>query len=158
MTIADATQPDYPLIYVNRGFEKLTGYSATETCGTNCRFLQGKDSDPETIEEIRKAVSEKRECVVEILNYRKNGEPFWNRLSIKPIYDEHGTVTHFIGIQSDVTARRMAEAALRATNVELERANRLIRNDLHAAAKIQASFLPQSEPEFPSEPPRHRLE
>jgi PAS domain S-box-containing protein len=148
VTIADATQPDYPLIYVNRGFEKLTGYSAAETCGTNCRFLQGKDSDPGTIEEIRKAVNEKRECVVEILNYRKNGEPFWNRLSITPIYDEQGTVTHFIGIQSDVTARRKAEAALRATNVELERAYRIIRNDLQAAAKIQASFLPQSEPEL----------
>jgi PAS domain S-box-containing protein len=149
VTIADATQPDCPLIYVNRGFEKLTGYSAAETCGTNCRFLQGKDTDQATVEEIRKAINEQRECVVEILNYRKNGEPFWNRLSITPIYNEQGSVTHFIGIQSDVTARRKAETALRVKNTELERANRIIRNDLQAAAKIQASFLPQLEPELP---------
>jgi PAS domain S-box-containing protein len=145
VTIADATQPDCPLIYVNRGFEKLTGYSATETCGTNCRFLQGRDTDPAAVEEIRRAVKEKRECVVEILNYRKSGEQFWNRLSITPIYDKQGTVTHFIGVQSDVTARRNAEAALRVANAELERANRLIRKDLEAAAKIQASFLPSKE-------------
>jgi PAS domain S-box-containing protein len=148
VTIADATQPDCPLIYVNRGFEELTGYSAAETCGTNCRFLQGKDTDPAVVEEIRRAVKEKRGCVVEILNYRKSGEPFWNRLSITPIHDEQGTVTHFIGVQSDVTARRNAEDALRTANFGLEQANSIIRRDLEAAAKIQASFLPPEEPEL----------
>jgi len=146
--IADATKPDCPLIYVNKGFEKLTGYSADYTCGANCRFLQGKDTDPSAVEEIRQALNEKRECVVEILNYRKNGEPFWNRLSITPILDEAGVVTHFVGIQSDVTARRQAEDALRISNAKLEYANNLIRRDLQLAAEIQKSFLPPRIPHF----------
>jgi PAS domain S-box-containing protein len=149
ITIADATKPDYPLIYVNEGFEKLTGYSADYACGTNCRFLQGKDTDPSAAEEIRRAIREKRECVVEILNYRKNGEPFWNRLSITPILDAAGEVTHFVGIQSDVTARRRAEEALRTSNAKLEQANNVIRRDLQLAAEIQKSFLPARSPSFP---------
>lgn len=148
VTIADATRPDCPLIYVNHGFEKLTGYSAAQTCGTNCRFLQGKDTDPAAVEEIRRALREERECVVEILNYRKSGEPFWNRLSITPIRNAEGVVTHYIGIQSDVTARREAENALRAANTKLRRANRIIKKDLEAAARIQASFLPSRTPTF----------
>lgn len=148
VTIADALRPDYPLVYVNRGFEKLTGYSAGETCGTNCRFLQGKDTDPAAVEEIRRAVAEKRECVVEILNYRKSGEPFWNRLSITPIRNKEGTVTHFMGIQSDVTARRKAEDALRVTNARLNQASSIIKRDLEAAAKIQTSFLPPRAPKL----------
>ncbi len=150
ITIADATKPDCPLIYVNKGFEKITGYSADFTCGRNCRFLQGKDTDPSAIEEIRQAVREKRDCVVEILNYRKNGEPFWNRLSITPIRNQAGVVTHFVGIQSDVTARRLAEDALRISNAKLENANNLIRRDLQFAAKIQKSFLPPSLTNFES--------
>ena len=148
VTIADATRPDCPLIYVNRGFEELTGYSAAQTCGANCRFLQGEDTDPAAVAEIRQAVAEKRECVVEILNYRKNGEPFWNRLSITPIRDQSGKVTHFMGIQSDVTARRKAEDALRGANAELKRANSIIKRDLEAAAKIQVSFLPSRAPDL----------
>ncbi|UCC81065.1 MAG: SpoIIE family protein phosphatase [Candidatus Zixiibacteriota bacterium] len=148
ITIADATIQGFPLIYVNRGFEKLTGYSADYACGTNCRFLQGKDTDPLAVEEIRRALKEKRECVVEILNYRKNGEPFWNRLSITPIINNAGVVTHFVGIQSDVTARRKAEDALRISNAKLEHANNLIRSDLQLAAEIQKSFLPPRYPQF----------
>ena len=150
ITIADATKPDCPLIYVNKGFEKITGYSADFACGTNCRFLQGEDTDPSAIEEIRRAVKEKQECIVEILNYRKNGEPFWNRLSITPIRNHTGIVTHFVGIQSDVTARRHAEDALRISNAKLENANNLIRHDLQFAAKIQKSFLPPSLTNFKS--------
>jgi len=148
ITIADATQPDCPLIYVNQGFENLTGYSARQACGTNCRFLQGEDSDPAAIETIRRAIREKRECVVEILNYRKDGQPFWNRLSITPIRDNSGEVTHFIGIQSDVTARRQAEDALRAAKVRLEQTNNMIHRDLQLAAQIQMSFLPPRAPRF----------
>jgi sigma-B regulation protein RsbU (phosphoserine phosphatase) len=146
ITIADATRPDYPLIYVNEGFEKLTGYSAHSVRGRNCRFLQGEGTDPAAAEEIRRAIKEKRECVVEILNYRKNGEPFWNRLSITPVRDDAGDVTHFIGIQSDVTARKNAEEALRRAKNELEAANRRIKRDLEMAAGIQRGFLPPEDP------------
>ncbi len=142
ITIADARLPDRPLIYVNEGFERLTGFTAAEALGRNCKFLQGQDADAGTVAEIRRALEEGRDCTVEILNRRKDGTPFWNRLSITPVRDDHGTVTHFIGVQSDVTARRRAEEALR-------RANEQMRSDLAEAALIQQAWLPQALPQVP---------
>ena len=113
VTIADARLPDRPLIYANEGFERMTGYPVAEVMGRNCRFLQGPDTDANAVAEIRSALTECRACVVEILNYRQDRTTFWNRLSITPVRDGSGEVTHFIGIQSDVTARRLAEDALR---------------------------------------------
>jgi len=138
VTIADARQPDRPLIYANQGFVRITGYSAAEVIGRNCRFLQGPDTDPGAAREIREAIEAERECVVEILNYRKDGSTFWNRLSITPVRDEAGLVTHFIGVQSDVTARRRAESALRQAKDTLER-------DLRLAAGVQQALLPPLE-------------
>jgi sigma-B regulation protein RsbU (phosphoserine phosphatase) len=142
ITIVDARLPDMPLIYVNEGFERLTGYSASDVLGRNCRFLQGPESDPETAEQIRVAIREERSCLVEILNYRRDGSTFWNRLSITPIRDAMGTVTHFIGVQSNVTERRRAENAL-------AEANRRMRFYLDAAARIQQSLLPDRSPDLP---------
>lgn len=142
VTIADARLPDRPLIYVNEGFERLTGYSAAEVMGRNCRFLQGPDSDPAAVERIRAAVAGERECVVEILNYRRDRTPFWNRLSITPVRDETGEVTHFIGIQSDVTARRNAEEGLRHAKEALE-------HEVQLAARVQQSLLPPLEMHLP---------
>ena len=142
VTIADARLPDRPLIYVNEGFERVTGYPAAEVLGRNCRFLQGPDTDPAAVAEIRAAVAGERECVVEILNYRRDGTPFWNRLSITPVRDETGEVTHFIGIQSDVTARRKAEEGLR-------RAKEALEHELRLAARVQQSLLPPPEMQLP---------
>ena len=135
ITIADARLPARPLIYANDGFERLTGYPAGEVLGRNCRFLQGLDSDPAAVAEIRAAIAEQRECIVEILNYRRDGSSFWNRLSITPVRDESGVVTHYIGIQSDVTARREAEDGLR-------RAKAVLDQDLKLAARVQQALLP----------------
>lgn len=140
ITIADARQPDNPLVYVNHGFEILTGYAAAEVLGTNCRFLQGPDTNPETTAIVRSAVENEQPCVVEILNHHKNGTPFWNRLSITPIHDNEGRTTHFIGVQSDVTARRRAEDELRQANQEMQAA-------LDAAAQVQNSLLPHDLPQ-----------
>lgn len=142
VTIADARLADRPLIYVNKGFERVTGYPAAEVLGRNCRFLQGPDTDPSAIAEVREAVAEGRECVVEILNYRRDGTPFWNRLSITPIRDERGELTHFVGIQSDVSARRQAEEGLRQAKEALEQ-------DLRLAARVQQSLLPPPEIRLP---------
>lgn len=139
ITIADARLPDRPLIYANEGFERMTGYAIAEVMGRNCRFLQGPGTDPAATAEIRAALTECRACVVEILNYRKDGTTFWNRLSITPVRDGAGQVTHFIGIQSDVTARRLAEDGLRASKESLEQ-------DLRLAARVQQALLPP--PEF----------
>jgi PAS domain S-box-containing protein len=135
ITIADARLPARPLIYANDGFERLTGYPVAEVLGRNCRFLQGPDSDPTAVAEIRAAIAEQRECVVEILNYRRDGSSFWNRLSITPVRDESGVVTHYIGIQSDVTARREAEIGLRRAKAALD-------HDLKLAARVQQALLP----------------
>jgi PAS domain S-box-containing protein len=142
ITIADARHPDRPLIYVNEGFERLTGYTAEEVLGINCKFLQGEDVDQDTVEIMRQAMREGQDCSVEILNVRKDGSPFWNRLSITPVRDDSGEVTHYIGIQSDVTQRREAEDRLRAINSQLRR-------DLEEAAIIQKAWLPESLPEVP---------
>ena len=138
VTIADARRPARPLIYVNEGFERMTGYTAAEVLGRNCRFLQGPGTSADAIAEIRAALSGRRECLVEILNYRKDGSPFWNRLSITPVRDDAGEVTHFIGIQSDVTARRLAEDGLRRSKEELE-------HGLKLAARVQQALLPPPE-------------
>ena len=135
ITIADARLPARPLIYANDGFERLTGYPAREVLGRNCRFLQGPESDPTAVAEIRAAIADERECIVEILNYRRDGSSFWNRLSITPVRDESGVVTHYIGIQSDVTARREAENGLRRANAALD-------HDLKLAARVQQALLP----------------
>jgi phosphoserine phosphatase RsbU/P len=138
VTIADARLPDRPLIYANEGFERMTGYPVAEVLGRNCRFLQGPATEAASMAEIRSALAESRECVVEILNYRKDGSTFWNRLSITPVRDSSGQVTHFIGIQSDVTARREAESGLRQAKDALER-------DLRLAARVQQALLPPAE-------------
>jgi PAS domain S-box-containing protein len=139
ITIADARTSDRPLIYVNEGFERLTGYTAEEVIGRNCKFLQGRDADQDTVQVIRDALTAGKDCTVEILNRRKDGTPFWNRLSITPVLDETGAVTHFIGVQSDVTDRRRAEDGLREANAQMRR-------NLEEAAIIQQAWLPQSLP------------
>jgi sigma-B regulation protein RsbU (phosphoserine phosphatase) len=149
IVITDALHKQNPIIYANAGFERLTGYTAAEVLGSNCRFLQGTDTDPATREELSRAIRERYPCTVEILNYRKDGSRFWNRLSVTPIRDDGGGVTHFIGVQSDVTERREAEAALRAAKSELEVVNENIHHDLDTAARIQRALLPMSLPQPP---------
>ncbi len=146
ITIADARLPDRPLIYVNAGFERLTGYSREEVLGRNCRFLQGAGTDADAVTEIRTAVEAGEECTVEILNYRKDGSPFWNRLAITPVRDESNEISHFIGIQSNVSARRHAEQELRKAKGELEVALAELQRDLDLAARVQRSLLPKVSP------------
>lgn len=110
--ITDANQPDNPIVYVNPAFERITGYSGEEVLGKNCRFLQGTDRDQPALDEVRAAIREGRECRVDVRNYRKDGTLFWQELSISPVRDERGNVTHFVGIQDDVTERKLAEARL----------------------------------------------
>jgi len=140
VVIADCTQPRMPVIYVNRAFTSMTGYLPEEVVGRNCRFLQGPQTDPAARQQIREAIAQQHSCKVEILNYRKDGTSFWNLLSLTPVRDETGGVTHFIGIQSDVTRRRQAEDSLRQANEQLKR-------DLQAAAAVQQAQLPEILPE-----------
>ena len=113
ISVADATQPEMPLVYVNPAFEVITRYSLEEVIGKNCRFLQRGETDQPGLTVIRQALKEKREVVTVLKNYRKDGSFFWNELSLSPIQNREGVVTHFVGIQTDVTARVEFEAALR---------------------------------------------
>jgi sigma-B regulation protein RsbU (phosphoserine phosphatase) len=142
ITISDPSLPDNPLIYVNKGFEELTGYRAREVLGKNCRFLQGDQTNPAAAQEVRAAVREQRPCVVELLNYRKDGTAFWNRLSITPVKNSAGDVTHFIGVQSDITNRKEAEEALSVAKDQLQKTNEEMRLALESAAAVQMALLP----------------
>lgn len=108
--ITDARQADHPIIYANPGFERMTGYPARGVIGSNCRFLQGEDTDPQRLAEIRAAIAAGHAITADLLNYRSDGTPFWNRLSIGPIRDASGTLTHFVGVQQDISERKRAEA------------------------------------------------
>lgn len=115
IVVSDAQLPDRRVIYVNSGFERITGYSAKEMVGKNCRFLQGSETKQPGLMELRQAIAEGRDCQVVLRNFRKDGTPFWNELAISPVFDAEGNLTNFVGVQQDVTARLEAEAALKAS-------------------------------------------
>ncbi|WP_062210273.1 hybrid sensor histidine kinase/response regulator [Aureimonas sp. AU12] len=113
MTVTDPRQSDNPIVFANKAFLQMTGYTREEIVGHNCRFLQGVDTDPATVDEVREAIKHRREMATEILNYRKDGTSFWNALFISPVYDPQGNLVYFFGSQLDVSRRRDAEDALR---------------------------------------------
>jgi PAS domain S-box-containing protein len=113
IVITDVTLPDHPMIYVNPGFERITGYSAEDVVGTNCRFLQGEDREQPALAQLRRALQAGQECRVTLRNYRKDGTLFWNEFSVSPVQDAAGKLTHYIGVQTDITELKQAEAALR---------------------------------------------
>ena len=116
IVIADMRLPDRPLIYVNPAFETITGYPAEEILGKNCRFLQGADQDSDSNRAARQTMRDALDrgvpCNIILHNFRKDGTPFWNELYMAPIFDAEGVLTHCVGIQNDVTARKKAQDQL----------------------------------------------
>ena len=106
IVITDATASDYPIIYVNPGFEIMTGYSLQEVTGKNCRFLQGSDDQQPELEQIRDCLQKGESCHVTLRNYRKDGSLFWNEMSLSPIKDESGNILYYLGVQTDVTDKK----------------------------------------------------
>jgi two-component system cell cycle response regulator len=119
LAIADAGQPDMPIIWVNPAFERLTGYEADEVVGRNCRFLQGEDTDQVGLALVRAALEKREGCVVTLRNYRKDGSPFWNELSLSPIAGADSKVTHYLAQLVDVSDRVSAETKLLARQKQL---------------------------------------
>ena len=138
MVVTDPLQHDNPIVLANQAFLDLTGYSADEVTGRNCRFLQGPETSPDDIEKIRRGLAEDAHFIqVEMLNYRKNGLTFWNQLCISPVHDENGKTIYYFASQIDATAQRRAE--------ELEAIERLLlmevdHRSMNALALVE-SFL-----------------
>ena len=112
IVMCDAQLPDFPLVYVNPAFERMTGYSAAEAMGKNCRFLQLGDSEQPGLNEIRAALREHRTGEATLRNFTKDGVVFWNSLRVAPVRDSQGKLTHYVGIQTDVTERIQYEQDL----------------------------------------------
>ncbi len=113
MILTDPRQPDNPIAFANRAFQDLTGYTQAELIGRNCRFLQGPETNRETVRELGEAVAARRAIATEILNYKRDGSPFWNGIFIGPIFDAAGEIVYFFASQLDVTRRRVSEQAFR---------------------------------------------
>ena len=111
VTLSDPDLPDSPLVYVNRVFEEMSGYTQDEMIGRNCRFLQGEDRDQAALETLRKAISQHQACTVTLRNYRKNGELFLNKLLIRPLVDRENRVIYYLGIQYDLSRQPESGAA-----------------------------------------------
>jgi PAS domain S-box-containing protein len=111
VTIADMTAPDAPLVFANAAFLETSGYDRDEVIGRNCRFLQGPDTDPNAVAAMRTAILSGERLDIELLNYRKTGDTFWNNLHLSPVFDADGRLTAYIGIQHDITDQRAAREA-----------------------------------------------
>jgi len=160
VVVTDPRQADNPIVFASQAFLRLTGYDAEEVIGQNCRFLQGPETERRHIAEVRNAIREERPCQVCLLNYRKNGDKFWNQLYLEPIVDDAGRVTRYVGVQADVThlMRMTGPAMLQVVPmedvkriVETERRNadvvvRRLSEDgaISVTAKDTCSILPSS--------------
>ncbi|RXH55871.1 two-component system sensor histidine kinase NtrB [Granulicella sibirica] len=148
VSIASATAPDLPLVYVNPAFEEMTGYSRAEVQGRNCRFLEGHERNQPALAIVRDALSNRRKGIAVLKNFRKDGTPFWNELSLSPILDDDGQLTHYVGIQTDVTKRVELEIALRESE-KLAAVGRLASSIAHEinnplTSVMNLSYLAQS--------------
>jgi PAS domain S-box-containing protein len=121
IVIADAKKPDFPLIYVSKAFQTITGYTPAESLGRNCRFLQGADPHQPELKTVRKAIKERKSCEVVLVNHRKDGTRFRNELRLAPVFDDQNHLTHYIGIQTDVTAQLAAKETLETYQRDLEK-------------------------------------
>lgn len=119
VSLADPDQPDMPLVYVNKAFEAITGYTLVETVGKNCRFLQGNEHNQEGVLQLREAIKNKKPIEVVLRNYRKNGELFYNHLLMSPLFDSKGNLLYFLGVQYDITPQIRAEEEIKSLKEQL---------------------------------------
>jgi PAS domain S-box-containing protein len=125
VTIADARQPDFPIVYANPAFYAMTGLGPEQVIGRNCRFLKGPETDPAVSAALGAAVREGRPWTAEVLNYRADGQTFWNRLTLFPVGGTPGRPNHFVGYQIDITAVRAAQAEREQMMAEIQESQKL---------------------------------
>ena len=119
VTLADPDLEDLPLVYANKAFEDITGYTQEETIGKNCRFLQGSDRDQAEVAKLREAIKNKQPIEVTLRNYRKNGELFYNHLKMMPLFDSKGNLLYFLGVQYDATQQVKADEEIKQLKEQL---------------------------------------
>lgn len=141
MLITDPRQPDNPIVFANQSFLDLTGYSREEIIGRNCRFLQGHETDPAAIDRLRDAIRNRTDVSVDILNYRKDGTPFWNALYISPVSNEAGELQFYFASQLDVTDRKVSERQVQAEKERFEQAVKDRTTQLQAALEAKTALL-----------------
>ncbi|MDD4962343.1 MAG: diguanylate cyclase [Gallionella sp.] len=130
ITISDANN-HFQVVYVNQGFQTLTGYSSAEMLEHGYRILQGDDTEQPELTTLRNAIINGETCVVTLRNYRKDGSMFWNELSVSPVRDAEGKLTHYIAIQKDATARVLLERYLHQSNLDLRLLNQQMEKKEH---------------------------
>ena len=140
ITIADANS-DNEIVYANEEFQRLTGYDTAEIEGRNCRMLQGPETDRDAVAELAAAIAANEPVRTELLNYRDDGTPFWNEVSVTPVEDDAGEVTHFVGFQRDVTERKRRERIITVLNRVLRHNLRNRMNALTGRADLLAEEL-----------------
>ncbi|GAB3312249.1 PAS domain S-box protein [Haloplanus salinarum] len=155
LTLTDPHKEDNPMVYVNKAFEDLTGYTESEALGRNCRFLQGDGTDPETVARLREAIDNEEPITVEIRNYRKDGTPFWNELSVAPVYDADGDLIRYLGTQRDVTDRKERTQELQRQNDRLEEFASVVSHDLRNPLNVAEGRLQLAKDECESEELSH---
>lgn len=121
VTLADPDQPDMPIVYANQAFERMTGYTNDEVVGRNCRFLQGSDREQPARFALRAAIDDCQPVEVNLKNYRKNGELFYNHLALTPLFDQNGQLIYYLGVQYDVTKQVSAEQEIEQLSEQLQR-------------------------------------
>lgn len=145
MLITDPRQADNPIVFVNDAFLALTGYSRQEVLGRNCRFLQGPLTDRAVVAEIREAIARGRDVTAELVNYRKDGEAFWNALYLSPVTDEDGQLLFHFASQVDITARKRSEMEAHQQRELVERAVTERTRALEAALTQRTDLLHEVE-------------
>lgn len=135
--IITSVKDDNAIIYVNPAFSAITGFTAEEALGKNCRFLSSGKRDQAALDILRRSIERQESCTVVLRNQRKDGSPFWNRLSISPVKDTEGSTTHFVGIQEDITTEKHQENRLRELITEAKQMARIA----EAANRAKSQFL-----------------
>ena len=121
VTLSDPDIEDMPLVYANKAFETVTGYSNEESVGRNCRFLQGTDRDQPELMQLREAIKNRQEIGVTLRNYKKNGELFYNHLEMTPLFDPHGNLLYYLGVQFDITNQVRATEEIKSLTTRLNK-------------------------------------
>jgi PAS domain S-box-containing protein len=135
MLITDPNRADNPIVFVNEAFSRLTGYGHQEIIGRNCRFLQGPDTDRDDVARLRDAIAARTPIELDLLNYKKDGATFWNRVLVSPVFDGEGELSYFFASQFDVTLERERLARLERERVDLE--TEVARRDAELVASEQ---------------------